>query len=327
MGRAFRQPPVIPLRYVGSPQAVHPDHQAALERFDRYLMVRYRSTHTRRLYGAAVARWFAAGGHPGHVDQGRMLRFVASRRETVGIATLNVDIKALRAFYRWQMTNDQASEADLAKIPRLRKVPAKPVLWLTDAQIQAALDTCALDAFIGIRDHALILLLYATGLRPGEAAALTLGCLLPDGLIFVDGGKGGHDRYVPTGRQLDVSLGRYITARAQLRPGKRQALWLTAGGLPLRGGRAIYQIVSTRLRAALLPGDQKWLRVGRRAGLSPKTLRASCATALLHGGMPITGIAEILGHADVSTTAHYLGADIEELRKALGHHPRSRREE
>ena len=296
-----------------------------MERFDRYLMVRHCSEHTRRLYGAAVARWFAAGGHPGHIDQPLVLRFLAGRRRAVGAAAVNIDIKGMRAFYRWQQANGEVSPAALALLPRQTKPPGRPVLWLTDDQIQLALDGCDLGTFIGIRDHALLLCLYATGLRATEASNLTLGALLPDGLIYVQAGKGGRDRYVPTGRQLDASLARYVTVRAALRPGKRQALWLGANGRPLRGGRAVYQIVSGRLRAALMPGHQAWLRVGKRSGMNPKTLRASCATALLQAGMPLTGIAEILGHADVATTAHYLGADLEQLRDAIGHHPRASR--
>lgn len=325
IGRACWREPVIPLRYVGPPLARKPDDQVALEQFDRYLVVSNRSAHTRRLYVGAIGRWLDAGGHAGHIDAGALSRFMAARRDAVSPAAVNIDIKALRAFYRWQEANGHVLIEALAQLPRQRKVAPRAVLWLTDDQVQAALDGCDLVTFMGMRDYALILLLYATGLRPSEAAALSLGCLLPGGLIFVERCKGGRDRYVPTGRQLEAALERYLAARRGLRPGKRSALWLSVHGRPLRGGRAVYEIVSRRLRAALLPGDQKWLRVGRRGGLSPKVLRASCATALLHGGMPLTGIAEILGHADVSTTALYLGADIAELREAIGHHPRARR--
>lgn len=304
-----------------------PAAQMAAERFDRYLAGVRRSVHTRRLYGAAVRAWLRAGGAPGHVDGVVLSRYLARRRQACAVATVNLDLKALRAFYRLQVELGDATVGDLARLPRQRKVPARLPRWLSDAQIGEVLGLCPLDTFVGLRDYAIVLTLYATGLRASELAGMALGDLIDGDTLYVVG-KGGKARYVPTGEQLAGVLEGYLHARRHTRPGKRSAFWLRADGRPLRNGRSIWEIVSKRIWAAL--GMRAGLhRVGRGGrpwtGHFPHELRASFATALLHRGMPLTAIAQLMGHADVATTALYLGVDLEHLRAAASLHPRALR--
>lgn len=321
---------MIPLDYcqpleLGS--SLSPEAQAAVERFARYLGALQRSPHTRRLYVNSVRRWLEAGGAIGHVDSARLARWLGERRRRLAQATINLDIKALAAFYRLQASWDECPRQDLAKLPRQRKPPSRLPRWLTDSQVGEVLAACPLDTFIGLRDYAIVLTLYVTGLRASELAAMQLGDIIDGDMLFVDGGKGRKARYVPIGEQLAGVLQGYVHARARTRPGKRHAFWVRADGLPLAGGRSIWEIVSKRCWQALgvRSGVGRVQRGGGRpwTGHYPHALRASFATALMQRGMPLTAIAQLMGHNSVETTAHYLGVDLEHLRAAASLHPRA----
>ena len=301
------------------------DDQVAVERFARYLAGMGRSRDTRRLYVGAAQAWLRAGGHPGHVDGALLARYLAGRRERCAPSTVNLDIKGLKAFYRLQVDCGAATPADVRQLPKLRKVPPRLPRWLTDAQVGEILGACPLDTFIGLRDYAIVLTLYTTGLRASELAGMALGDFIDDEVLYTVG-KGRQARYLPTGEQLAGVLNGYLHARAGLRPGKRNAFWLRADGKPLRNGRSIWEIVSKRIWHAL--GIRSGLHRVNRGGQPwtghyPHELRASFATALLHRGMPLQAIAQLMGHRSIETTAHYLGVDLEHLRRAAALHPRA----
>ena len=307
--------------------ALGEDASQAVGRFDRWMVGGQLAARTRTLYSRAVMRWFEFGGVPGHVDGALLARFLATRRLTCGQAAINMDNKALRAFYRCQVAWGDVDGGQLLKFPRQRKPPARTVRWLTDDQIGAVLAACPLDTFIGLRDFAMILTLYAAGLRAGELIGMQVGDFIDRSLLYVVG-KGGRARYVPTGDQLAGVLDGYLHARGGLRPGKKSTFWLRADGRPLRNGRSVWEIVSKRLWQALgIAGGLHRVNRGGRpwTGHFPHELRASFATALLHRGMDLMAIAQLMGHADVATTAHYLGVDLPYLRAQMAHHPRALR--
>lgn len=330
MGLPNWQRPVIPLSYVAVPATgaagtLSADNQAVVERFDRCLAGMNRSANTRRLYVGAVRAWLRVGGATGHVDGAMLLRWLAGRRERCSAATVNLDIKALRAFYRLQVEFGAATAADVRRLPRLRKVPTRVPRWLTDAEVGAVLGLCPLETFIGLRDYAMVLTLYTCGLRASELAGMALGDFIDDEVIYVHG-KGGKARYVPTGEVLAGVLNGYLHARARTRPGKRNAFWLRADGVPLRNGRSVWEIASKRIWQALgIAGGIDAVRRGGKSwqGHYTHELRASFATALLHRGMPLPAIAQLMGHADMATTARYLGVDMAHLRAAISLHPRA----
>lgn len=322
---------MIPLDYcqpVPAPvPALGEDVHQTVERFHRWMAGGQLAARTCTLYSRAVLRWFAFGGQPGHVDGALLARYLATRRRTCGVAAINMDLKALRAFYRCQLTWGDVDAAQLLKLPSQRKPPARMPRWLTDDQVGAVLAACPLGTFIGLRDYAMILTLYAAGLRASELIGLQLGDYIDRSLLFVTG-KGGHVRYVPTGDQLAGVLDGYLHARAGLRPGKKAAFWLRADGRPLRNGRSVWEIVSKRIWQALgiQAGMHRVNRGGRPwTGHFPHELRASFATALLHRGMDLMAIAQLMGHTDVATTAHYLGVDLPYLREQAARHPRALR--
>jgi integrase/recombinase XerD len=169
----------------------------------------------------------------------------------------------------------------------------------------------------GLRDRALLELLYGTGARISEAVGLDLdGLDLPGGVVLLRG-KGGKQRLVPLGRHAREALEAYLV---RARPGFVLGV---AGGQPavfvnVRGGRLTRQAGWTILRDAAQ-------RAGVRAEVSPHTLRHSFATHLLDGGADVRVVQELLGHASVTTTQVYTKVTVEHLREVYAlAHPRAR---
>lgn len=262
----------------------------------------------------------------GHVDGALIAQWLAARRRCCAANTVNLDIKALRAFYRFQRDWGDASAADLNRIPRQRRAAVRLPRWLSDEEVGRVLGALPLDTFIGLRDYAMVMTLYVTGARASELIGMELGDLVDDSVLYLRG-KGAKARYVPLGDQLIGVLQGYLHARAALRPGKRVAFWLKANGRPLRNGRSVWEIVSKRI----------WQGLGRTGGVSgvgrsgrpwmghyPHELRSSFATALLHRGCPLPAIAQLMGHSRLETTARYLGVDLALLEAAMACHPHAR---
>lgn len=300
-----------------------------LTRFDDLLAGMGRATTTRRLYGAAVRRWLEAGGEVHRLDDAALTRFLFARRRQTGPAGINIELKALRVFYRLMALVGAAPGSLARNIPANHRTPKRLPRWLTDVQMGALLAAQDLATFRGLRDHLVIRMLYETGLRASELAALRCSDVLVDGTVFVSRGKGGHDRYVPISTGLMHLLDVYLPQRDARCSGRRTALWLTERGQPLRNGRSVWAIVDRYARPALgLAAGYDRLRVTARrswSGHYPHLLRASFASALLAGGCPLTAIQQMMGHACLDTTGLYLGTDIAQLRAAMDLHPRSRK--
>lgn len=282
---------------------------------------------------AAAARWLAFGGRPGHLDPALAARWLGERRRA-GCAptTINLDVKALRAFYRAMHVLGLTGAAESAKAPRQRREPQRLVRAYSEAEVRILLDAPPADTWTGKRDRLLLRVLWETGLRGSELAALGIGDVLPEGFVFVDAGKGARDRYVPITAELQAAIMEWVAGhRRESRPGKRSALFVTRDGLPLRGARAVWRIVSGHAQRALgtACGLQRMTRArGARkpwTGHSPHVIRASIATALNARGMPITAVGEMLGHASLNSTARYVAVDLEGMRKAVHSNPRLRR--
>jgi integrase/recombinase XerD len=169
------------------------------------------------------------------------------------------------------------------------------------------------DDPLGLRDKALLELLYGTGARISEAVGLAVDDL--DGTTVMLRGKGGKTRLVPLGRYARSALDAYLV---RSRPG------LAAGGtgtpavfLNARGGPLSRQSAWTILRHA---ADTAGV-----PGVSPHTLRHSYATHLLDGGADVRVVQELLGHASVTTTQVYTLVTVDRLREVYAtSHPRAR---
>jgi integrase/recombinase XerD len=194
-----------------------------------------------------------------------------------------------------------------------RKAPRRLPGTLGEAQVDALLAAPADDTPEGLRDRAMLELLYATGLRVSELVELpSTGLNLRDGLVRVRG-KGDKERLVPLGEAAGQALQRYLAgARAALLgPGKSSALFVSNRGGPLRR-EVFWRAVK---RYALLAGIS--------AKVSPHTLRHAFATHLLNHGADLRSVQLLLGHADLSTTQIYTHVAQERLRDLVAaHHPR-----
>ncbi len=175
------------------------------------------------------------------------------------------------------------------------------------------------DTARGLRDRALLELLYGSGARISEAVGLDVDDLdLGDGSVLVRG-KGGKDRLVPVGGYARRALEAYLVRARPALAG--------SGGRAGRGGPALF----LNARGGRLSRQGAWMvltAAAERAGLSevsPHTLRHSFATHLLDGGADVRVVQELLGHASVTTTQVYTLVTVQVLREVYAtSHPRAR---
>jgi len=229
---------------------------------------------------------------------------------------------AVRSLHRFAAAEGLTGE-DPARSIRPPKPPRRLPKALSLEQVQAMLEVPSTDTDVGLRDAALLELLYGTGLRISEAVALDVGEVhrllrtsdaeRPAGLRVL--GKGSKERIVPVGSYARTALDAYLIRG---RPG------LTANGrgtpalfVNTRGGRLSRQSAWAVLRSVAE-------KAGITAEVSPHTLRHSYATHLLDGGADIRVVQELLGHASVTTTQIYTLVTIDHLREVfLTSHPRA----
>ena len=249
-----------------------------------------------------------------------------SRRTALRPTTLRRRTASLRGFYRFCYAEgiigtDIASHLDLPRQPRL--LPEV----LSVEEVERLLEARTDDTQVGIRDRALLELLYASGLRISEAVGLDRDELsLEEGLVRVVG-KGDKERQVPVGEIAVAWLQRYVV---EVRPPWLD-IWTSSriradtrtrarGGpvfLSVRGDRLDRRRAWEMLRSAARSA-------GLDAGVSPHTLRHSFATHLLEGGADLRVVQELLGHASISTTQLYTHLTGERIKDIYARaHPRA----
>jgi integrase/recombinase XerD len=224
----------------------------------------------------------------------------------------NRRLAVFRRFYRWALREHVCVED-----PTLRLRPARQALRvpksITEAQVEALLDAPAVDTALGVRDRAMIELMYASGLRVSELVALELLHLsLPDGVVRV-AGKGAKERLVPFGEEARGWLERWLAAaRAEVLGARRsEALFVTVRGAAM--SRQMFWNLVRKYAAS----------AGIAQAISPHTLRHAFATHLLNHGADLRAVQMLLGHADISTTTIYTHVARERLRQLHArHHPR-----
>jgi len=223
---------------------------------------------------------------------------------------------AVRGFHRFAALEGLTS-SDPGRDVRPPAMPQRLPKAITVAEVEAILSATMLDdGPRGLRDRALVELLYATGARISEAVGLDIDDVDPESASVLLSGKGGKQRIVPVGRMALAALDAYLVrGRPALAAGGQgvPALFLNA-----RGSRL------TRQSAWAILGDAV-RRSGIEREVSPHTLRHSFATHLLDGGADIRVVQELLGHASVTTTQIYTLVTVEKLREVYSvAHPRAR---
>ena len=227
-------------------------------------------------------------------------------------ATTARKLACLKGFFRFLAAQGLVKENPTAFIetPRLwRRLPQT----LSEAEVQRFLEGPKDDG-LGVRDLALLELLYGAGLRASEAASLELGHVNLDVGFVRCLGKGSKERIVPLGRVAQAALRRYLeTVRPVLvrRHPQVQTLFVNRAGRPLTRQR-IWQLVRRYAAKANLPKL-----------IGPHALRHSFATHLLARGADLRTVQELLGHANITTTQRYTQVDRGRLKMVHDkYHPR-----
>ena len=301
-----------------------------LRRYDTYLVAGRKSVDTRRIYKAAVVRWFGFYDDPLLPSKTSLNNWLRARRDAVSVATLNSELTAVRTFYQWAHIMEYTPTDLSGMLPRSQRAPKRLVRYLDEDQVTALLVQPDLSTFIGFRDHIMMRLAYETGIRASEMVRLELGDILDDRVLFIRAGKGGYDRYVPFSEEMWGLFESWYKVRRTVRPGKSLTLFVTHRGKGFSRGRAVWEIVNRYARAALgLGRGYERIQATRKRkpwqGQYPHLFRAAMATHLLKRGVDLRAIQELLGHKSLSTTALYLGVDLEMLRAAIQKHPRNNR--
>jgi len=221
-------------------------------------------------------------------------------------------LSTLRRFYRYLsregiIATDPTVDVDMPKLDQ--PLPK----GLSEEQVECLLAQPETATPIGLRDRAMLEVLYATGLRVSELVGLTVSqANLSGGVVRVTG-KGGRDRVVPLGEESLQWTNLYLEqARQQLLRGRScDALFVTARGAGMTR-QAFWHMIKRRALSA-----------GIHSVLSPHTLRHSFATHLLNHGADLRTVQMLLGHADLSTTQIYTHVSRERLKGLHArHHPR-----
>ena len=228
------------------------------------------------------------------------------------LARLQSSVRGLHRF----LAREGIEPADPTSHLRPPKQPRRLPKALTIDQVSTLLDAAGpADDVLGVRDRALLELLYATGARVSEIVQLDVDDLSHGDVLRVRG-KGSKERIVPVGSYARAAVDAYLTrARPELsrRGHATPRLFLGARGAPLSRQSAWLIIQSAAERAHLT------------AHVSPHTLRHSFATHLLQGGADVRVVQELLGHASVATTQIYTHVSVDALRDVYAtSHPRAR---
>lgn len=242
------------------------------------------------------------------------IRAYLAKRNTPGSSPRSAArlLSSLRQFYRYQLRNQiiKTDPTALIDMPAQgRRLPQT----LSEADVESLLAAPDTETDLGLRDRAMLELMYAAGLRVSELVSATHAQVnTRQGVIRVTG-KGGRDRLVPLGEVATDWLERYLSASRSVLLGASisDALFVTA-----RGGGMTRQNVWYRIRAYAA-------QAGVAVHVSPHGLRHAFATHLLNHGADLRAVQMLLGHVDLSTTQIYTHVARARL-KALHaeHHPR-----
>jgi integrase/recombinase XerD len=260
------------------------------------------------------ARWLAE--HSTHslqaATEADLLGYIAARHATTRSTTANRRLTVFKRFYRWALREHLASADPTLRIASAKQ-PLRVPTTLSEGQVEALLAAPDTEGALGLRDRAMLELMYASGLRVSELVTLKSVHVSAGEQVLRVTGKGSKERLVPFGAEAARWLDRYLQRARPSIIGARSsdALFVTARGSGMTR-QMFWKIVKQHARKA-----------GVHAPLSPHTLRHAFATHLLNHGADLRAVQMLLGHADISTTTIYTHVARERLRQLHArHHPR-----
>ena len=221
-------------------------------------------------------------------------------------------LSSLKRFYRFLVRSSEIAADPTLKI-EAPKLPRGLPKTITEADVEALLHAPDVEKPVGLRDRAMLEVLYASGLRVSELVTLTAAQVSHDMGVVRVMGKGSKERLVPLGEEALAWLSRYQREARPALLGKRasDALFVTARAAAMT--RQAFWYLIKRYALLATPGKS----------ISPHTLRHAFATHLLNHGADLRVVQLLLGHSDISTTQIYTHVARERLKQLHSkHHPR-----
>lgn len=260
---------------------------------------------------AGLAAW-SGGAGLASLGRSRLLEYLAQRNRMLKARSSARLLSTLRRFYRYLAREGVIEEDPSARIemPRLdRRLP----YTLSEPDVEALLGAPAVDTPLGLRDRAMLELMYATGLRVSELVSLRGPQLnLQQGVVRV-AGKGGRERLVPLGEEAQAWVERFMhEGRPDILSGRASPYLFPSRRSPAMSRQNFWHLIKRYARQA-----------GISTRLSPHGLRHAFATHLLNHGADLRAVQMLLGHSDLSTTqiyTHVARARLQALHAR--HHPR-----
>ena len=238
--------------------------------------------------------------------------YFAARHSETRATSANRRLTVFKRYFRWALRERMIVADPTLKLQSARQ-PLRVPKTLSEAQVESLLAAPDVDTPLGLRDRAMLELMYASGLRVSELVGLKLFNLgMNEGVLRVLG-KGSKERLVPFGQVARDWIERYLAqARPSILRGQQtEDLFVTARGCGM--SRVMFWMIVKKHALA----------AGIAAPLSPHTLRHAFATHLLNHGADLRAVQMLLGHADISTTTIYTHVARERLKSLHAqHHPR-----
>jgi site-specific recombinase XerD len=226
-----------------------------------------------------------------------------------GDSAINRTVVILRSFYRAivAMEHLDPHRNPMVGFPSIKAVARKLPTVLTGEEMDALITQPPRDTVLGIRDRALIAVLYGTGIRVSECAGLRQGSVDLKAMTIAVTGKGGHQRTLPINDATAAALRLYAQVRGSALPSA--PFFVSRNHRPMSRG-AIYERIRTTARRA---------RISKV--VSPHRLRHTFATDLVRAGVGLVTIRDLLGHRLITSTQIYLHVTAQDLRAAAERHP------
>ena len=284
--------------------------------------VRNMSANTVRSYRTdleAYLGWLEREGVAGRTVSHRRLRRYLADLTRAGYTprTVNRHLSALRGLYRWLVGEERITTDAAAAIASPKLAQTLPHT-LSDADVRRLVEACDVTTVEGVRDRAMVELLYASGARVSEIARLDVADIdfaQAQVRLF---GKGSKERVVPLYRTALTAISAYLSTSRPTLAGRRKGGGSATAALfvSTRGNRMSADALRTRF--------ERLVRLaGVDADATPHAMRHTYATELLSGGADLRSVQELLGHESLSTTQIYTHLSVERLKEATKQaHPR-----